>query len=70
MKLVHFLSHLTPFGRFRFNRMPFGLTVEGDAFQHNLDAVFSKLDFCTGIADDIIIWGEQPDGSDHDKHIT
>ena len=46
------------------------MTVPGDAFQHKLDAVFSKIDFSTVIADDMIIWGEQPDGSDHYKHIT
>ena len=55
------------FGRFRFTGMPFGLTVVGDAFQHKIEAVFSSLDFCTGIADDVIIRGEQPDGSDS-KH--
>ena len=41
IKLVNFLSHLiTPFGRFKFARMPFGLTVTGDAFQYKLDGVF------------------------------
>ena len=32
----------TPFCRFGFSRMPFGLTVAGDEFQCKLDAVFSK----------------------------
>ena len=46
--------------------MPFGLTVAGDAFQCKLVAVYSNLDFCTSIADDMILWGAQPDDSDHD----
>ena len=50
--------------------MPFGLTALGDPFQYKLDGVLSNLDFCIGIVDDMIIWGEQPDGSDHDKHLT
>ena len=49
--------------------MPFRLTVAEDAFKHKLDAGFSNLDFCTAIADDMIIWIEQPDGSDHEKHL-
>ena len=44
----------TPFSRFRFIRIPFGLSV-ADVFQCKLDAVFSNLDFCRGIADDMII---------------
>ena len=58
-----------PFGRFRFIKMPFGLTVAGDACHHKLDTVFSSLN-SSGIADGIIIWGEQSDSSDHDKHLT
>ena len=50
--------------------MPFGLTVARVTFQCKLVVAFSNLHFCTGIADDMIIWGEQPDGSDHDKHLT
>ena len=64
MKLVYFCTSSIPFGRFGFTRMPFGLTLVGDAFQSKLDAVFSKIDFCISIANDMIIWGEQPDGSD------
>ena len=50
--------------------MQLGLTVTGDAFLHKLDAVFSNLDIYTGIAYDMIVWEEKPDGSDHDKHLT
>ena len=50
--------------------MPFGLTDAGNAFQCNLDKTWSKLDFVTGIADDMIIWKEQADRSDHDQYLT
>ena len=60
----------TPFDTVRFTRIPFRLIAAGDAFQCKIDAVFSNLDFCTCIADDMVIWGEQPDGGDHDKHLT
>ena len=59
----------TPFDRVRFTRIPFGLIAAGDAFECKTDAVLSNLGFCTCIADDMIIWGEQPGGSDHDKKV-
>ena len=37
---------------------------------HRIDAVFSSSDFCTGIADDTVIWRQQQDGSDHQKQPT
>ena len=68
-KTIYFLNQFnTPFGRFRCTRMPFGLPVAGDTFQHKLDMVICNLDFCKDIADDMIIWGEQPDGNDK-KHL-
>ena len=59
----------TPFGRSTFTRMSFGLTVAGDVFQHKLDTIFNDLDFSTAIPDDMIIMGEETDGSDHNKHL-
>ena len=47
--------------------MPLGLTVARDAFQHKLDTVLSNYVFYTGIVDDMIMWGEQPDGGDPSK---
>jgi len=60
----------TPFGRFRFTRVPFGITVSGDAFQRKIDSVYNRLNMVTGIADDMLIWGEKEDGSDHDLAFT
>ena len=37
--------------------------------QWKLGTVFNNLDFCTSTTDDMIIWGEQADGSDHDRHF-
>ena len=55
-----------PSGRFRFTRMPFGLTLTVDASQHKLD--ITTWDVCTDTEDDMIIRGEEADGRDHDKH--
>ena len=63
-------SFNTPFGNFRFTKIPFGLTVAGGAFKHKLDIIFNSLDFCTGIAGDMVIWDEEAYISDHDKYLT
>lgn len=55
----------TPFGRFKFKRLPFGINVSGDIFQRKLDAVFQNIPNITGIADDIIIFGRTE--QEHDQ---
>ena len=47
----------TPLGNYCFKRLAFGLTCAGDAFKQRLDQVLSGLKRVTGIADDILIWG-------------
>ena len=59
----------TSFGRFRFTRMPFGMIIAGDAFHCKLDTTFNNPDFCTGITNDRIIWGEEG-GGDHDQNLA
>ena len=47
----------TPFGRYRFKRLPFGIVVSQDVFQRKLDDIYKKIPNVTGIADDIIVFG-------------
>ena len=46
--------------------MPFGTNVSGDCHQCGIDSIYGKLDNVIGIADDLLIWGDEADGSDHD----
>ena len=70
MKQANLSQHLISlFVHLDLHRMSFGLTVVGDAFQHKLDTIFNNLNFCTGPADDMIIWGKETDRADHDKHL-
>nr|XP_039255214.1 uncharacterized protein K02A2.6-like [Styela clava] len=55
----------TPFGRHRFKRLAFGTCVSQDIFQKKLDDIFQNIPNVTGIADDIIVYGETPE--EHDK---
>ena len=53
----------TPFGCYCYLRIPFGTNVSGDC----IDSIYGKLDNVIGIADDLLIWGNEEDGSDHDR---
>ena len=57
----------TPFGRFRYNRLPFGIVVSQDVFQRKMDEVFSDLQGITGIADDTFVYGSSEE--EHDKNL-
>ena len=48
----------TPWGKFRWLRLPFGLKIASDVFQERLDRVLRLLDGVHGIADDILTHGE------------
>ena len=47
----------TPWGKYRWLRMPFGLKVSGDVFQERLDRVIRLEPGVLGITDDIVIHG-------------
>ena len=48
----------TPWGKYRWLRMPFGLKVSGDVFQERLDRVLRLVLGTLGIVDDIVIHGD------------
>ena len=47
----------TPWGKYRWLRMPFGLKVSGDVFQERLDRVLRLVPGVLGITDDIVLHG-------------
>ena len=48
----------TPWGKFRWLRLSFGLKIASDVFQERLDRVLRLLEGVYGIADDILTHGE------------
>ena len=48
----------TPWGKFSWNRLPFGLTCSGHIFQEKMDTVFGQLHGLTGITNDrhVCVW--------------
>ena len=65
-------SYLTtfnsPFGRYRFKRMPFGLKMSQDIFQAKIDQTFEGCEGVVGIADDIVISGKTAEEHDRSLH--
>jgi hypothetical protein len=57
----------TPFGRFCFKRLPFGLSVSQDLFQMEMDRILEQCEGVCGIADDIVIYGK--DDKEHDQNL-
>lgn len=62
VKLAEESSYLTtfnsPFGRYRFLRLPFGLKSSQDEFQKKIDECYEGLSGVVAIVDDILVFGE------------
>ena len=63
----------TPFGRYRWQRLPFGISVAPEIFQTQLDSAISGLEGVATIVDDMLIWGEGESDKeaeeDHDRNL-
>ena len=65
----YYTTFNTPFGRYRFLLLPFGLVCAQDIFQKKVDQTFGDLPGVPGIADDIVIVGYNEEVSDHDRNL-
>ena len=59
----------TPFGRYRYLRIPMGTCLSSYVYQYKVDGHLEGIKNCTAIADDIIMYGFKDDGSDHDETV-
>ncbi|XP_072169003.1 uncharacterized protein [Diadema setosum] len=57
----------TPFGRYAFMRLPFGLNVSQDIFQLEMDRVREGCPGTVCIADDIVVYGATE--AEHDRNL-
>ena len=58
---------ITPFGLFKYTRMPFGLKNAAQTFQRFIDEVVRDLPFCFAYIDDLLI--ASPDEATHLVHL-
>ena len=59
----------TPFGRYRYLRMPMGTSLSSDVYQYKVDSHLESIQNCMAIADDIIMFGFRDDSNDHDRMV-
>ncbi|XP_038046793.1 uncharacterized protein K02A2.6-like [Patiria miniata] len=57
----------TPFGRYCFQRLPFGLAISQDIFQQCMDEIVDQVPGCVCIADDIVVYGRTDE--EHDANL-
>jgi hypothetical protein len=57
----------TPFGRYRFTVVPFGLTFAQEVFRRTVHEQFRYLPGCETDIDDILIWGRTIE--EHDRNL-
>lgn len=57
----------TPFGRYCFQRLPFGLATSQDIFQQEMDRITNQVPGCIGIADDVAVVGKTEE--EHDRNL-
>ena len=50
-------TFITPFGRFAFNRLPFGITSAPEYFQRKMSEILSGLEGVVCLIDDVLIYG-------------
>ena len=63
----------TPYGRYRWCRLPFGLSVSSEIFQKRVNQILEGLEGILDITDDILIYGvgstEEEANLDHDQKL-
>ena len=63
-------TFITPFGRFCFKRLPFGITCAPEIFQGLMTDLLKKEKGCEAIMDDIIVYGKSVEDHDENLHKT
>ena len=60
-------TFITPFGRYRFNRLPFGITSAPEHFQRRMNEILADMEGAVCLIDDILIYGKSQ--SEHDQRL-
>ena len=60
-------TFITPFGRYQFNALPFGITSAPELFQNRMNALLSNLKGVLCLMDDVLVYSN--DQKEHDKRL-
>ena len=61
-------AFITPFGRFCFRRLPFGITSAPEFIQKRMNDILCGLEGVVCMVDDILVYGKTQ--ADHDRNLT
>ena len=61
-------TFITPFGRYQFHRLPFGITSAPKHFQRRVSEILSGTKGTVSMMDDVLIFGT--DQEEHDKNLA
>ena len=61
------LAFHTPFSRYKFKRLPFGVNCASEIFQAEVTEILEGLEGCANAQDDIVVWGDTKDN--HDRRL-
>ena len=59
---------ITPIGRFRFNRLPFGICSDPEYFQRKMYEIVGEIPGVVCHMDDVLIFGK--DSNEHDSRVN
>ena len=62
-----YLTFMTPWGRYRFLRLPFGVHSASEIFQSEIAQILSGLEGADNSQDDIVVWGKSEE--EHDERL-
>ncbi|KAK3749684.1 hypothetical protein QZH41_004323 [Actinostola sp. cb2023] len=63
-------TFITPFGRYYFNRMPFGIKTAPEHFEMKMQRILENIDGTVSLIDDILIHGKTQEEHDSRLHVT
>ena len=63
----HLTTFITPFGRFCFNRLPFGITSVPEYFQKKMSQLLEGLKGAVCMMDNVLIYGQNQ--AEHDRRV-
>ena len=64
-KLQLLTTFQSPYGRYCFQQLPFGLSMSPDNFLMKMDQILEQVDGAIGIADDVVVYAKSEE--EHDK---
>ena len=60
-------TFITPFGRFKYLRAPYGISSISEHYNRRMDEAFAGLTGCRRIVDDVVIYDSDP--AQHTDHV-